>query len=136
MIQQYQVVLPSFSRGAYLITDHILKAISKMPSEGLLNIFIKHTSAALSLNENCDPDVRSDLALALDKLVPENCDYYTHTAEGPDDMPAHIKSSLIGASLTIPIQEGKLALGTWQGIYLLEFRQAYHQRKILMTIYS
>ena len=100
---------------------------------GILHLFLQHTSAALTINENADPDVRHDLAMALDRLVPESWPY-SHTAEGADDMPAHVKAALVGHSLTIPITNGKLALGTWQGIYLCEFRDSGGPRKILATV--
>ena len=136
MIDQYEVTLKPRLKGNYLITEEILASIKDLPQKGLMNIFIKHTSAALTINENCDADVRSDLEKSLDHLVKENEPFYLHTAEGPDDMPAHIKSSLMGSSLTIPIQNQKLGLGTWQGIYLMEFRHSVHQRKLVITIYS
>ena len=105
-----------------------------MQKVGLLNIFIKHTSAALTINENADPDVQIDLAAILDRLVKEREPYYRHTMEGDDDMPAHAKASLIGSSLTIPITDGRLNLGTWQGIYLCEFRNYGGFRKLVVTI--
>lgn len=105
-----------------------------LPRVGILNLFIKHTSAALSINENADPDVRTDMKQIFDRLVRENEPYYTHTMEGPDDMPAHAKASIIGNSLTIPITNGRLNLGTWQGIYLCEFRDYGGARKIVATI--
>ena len=97
-------------------------------------MFIRHTSASLSINENADPTVRQDLEAHLDKMVPENAPYYKHTYEGPDDMPAHLKSSLLGAELTLPVTEGRLNLGTWQGIYLCEHRDAAGARRIIATI--
>ena len=123
-------------RGFHLITSEVLKAIDTMPQSGLLNIFCQHTSAGLTINENCDPSVRQDFETVFNKLVPENDSDYIHTAEGPDDMPAHIKSSLTGASISIPIMDGKLALGTWQGIYFCEFRNHASTRKLLITIYE
>ncbi|NJK93640.1 MAG: YjbQ family protein [Bacteroidales bacterium] len=105
-----------------------------LPSKGLLNIFIQHTSAALALNENADPSVRRDFEAIFNKLVPENQHYYTHTLEGSDDMPAHVKSSVVGQSITIPITRGKLNLGTWQGIYLCEFRNYGGSRRLVITI--
>ncbi|KAL6867996.1 hypothetical protein J3F83DRAFT_738823 [Trichoderma novae-zelandiae] len=137
---QKQITLPAKSRGSYLITDQILSALPEIHEYkvGLLNLFVQHTSCALSLNENWDEDVRADMSDALDRIAP---DYgakgealYRHDAEGPDDMPAHIKSALIGASVTIPIKDGKLATGTWQGIWYLEFRASKHRRNILATI--
>ncbi len=123
-------------RGFHLITAEVLKDLDAMPQSGLLNIFCQHTSAGLTINENCDPSVRQDFETVFNKLVPENDSDYIHTAEGPDDMPAHIKSSLTGASISIPIMEGKLALGTWQGIYFCEFRNHASARKLLITIYE
>lgn len=102
----------------------------------MLNIFIQHTSAALSLNENADPTVREDFETIMNRLVPENQADYRHTLEGPDDMPAHVKASLLGPSLTIPIRDGRLALGTWQGIYLCEFRNHGGARRLVLTVYS
>ncbi|KAK9474679.1 secondary thiamine-phosphate synthase [Dipodascopsis tothii] len=123
------------TRGSYLITDEVVQAVPEIANYkvGLLNLFIQHTSAALTLNENWDPDVRDDMTDALDRVAPESAPY-RHDDEGPDDMPAHVKSSLIGASLTIPIKDGRLATGTWQGIWLCEFRRYRHQRKIVATI--
>lgn len=107
-----------------------------LPHTGLLNIFVRHTSCGLTINENADPDVQTDLDSILDRLVPENQPYYEHTTEGADDMPAHAKSSLTGVSLTVPIINGRLGLGTWQGIYLCEFRNYGGPRTIVATIYS
>ena len=132
---QKTIQLPPCSRGCHLITAVVLKELDVLSSMriGLLHIFIQHTSASLSINENADPDVRLDLELALNHLVPESLDY-VHTIEGPDDMPAHVKSSLLGSSLTIPITEGKLAFGTWQGIYLCEHRDRAHGRSLVLTV--
>ncbi|KAF2220549.1 UPF0047 domain protein [Elsinoe ampelina] len=135
---QKQFTLPTKSRGSYLITDEVLKQVPEISQYkvGILNLFIQHTSAALSLNENWDSDVRTDMSNALDRIVPEDRKgvLYEHSAEGLDDMPAHIKSALIGASVSIPISNGKLATGTWQGIWYLEFRAARHSRKVVATI--
>ncbi len=136
MIQQNLLTLPALSKGSHLITDQVLKALGKLPETGMLNVFIQHTSAALAINENADPTVRHDMDKAFDLLVPENQPYFKHTVEGPDDMPAHIKAVLAGSSITIPITAGKLALGTWQGIYLMEFRAAATPRKLVLTIYA
>ena len=136
MIRQIEITLPRFPRGFHLITHIILREVGKLPETGLMNIFIKHTSAALTINENADPSVREDLETSFNHLVPENQSYYTHTLEGPDDMPAHIKSSMIGVSLTIPITNGTLNLGTWQGIYLCEFRNHSRPRRLIITIFS
>lgn len=134
MTLQTEFSLAPRKRGFHLITDEVIKKLPDLPISGLLNLFLKHTSAALSLNENCDPDVRVDMESIFNRLIREREPYYTHTMEGDDDMPAHAKSSIIGASLTIPITNGKLNLGTWQGIYLCEFRNYGGERKIVATI--
>ncbi|OJD11079.1 secondary thiamine-phosphate synthase enzyme [Emergomyces pasteurianus Ep9510] len=135
---QRNIALPPRSRGSYLITDHIVSELPELRhyKTGLLNLFIQHTSCALSLNENWDDDVRADMSDALDRIAPEDRkgELYRHSAEGLDDMPAHIKSALIGASVTIPITNGRLATGTWQGIWYLEFRASKHSRKVVATI--
>lgn len=136
MIQQVELKLAAKPRGYHLITSAILDQLPTLPQQGLLNLFIKHTSAGLTINENADPSVRVDFENIFNDLVPENLPYLTHTMEGSDDMPAHIKSSLVGASLTIPISEGHLNLGTWQGVYLCEFRNHGGSRKLVATIYS
>ena len=111
-----------------------MRQLSKLPQKGLLNLLIKHTSAALALNENADPDIRHDLRTIFDRLVPESAPYYLHTDEGSDDMPSHAKSVIVGSSLTLPITNGHLNLGTWQGIYLCEFRNYGGPRKIIATV--
>ncbi|ETI24564.1 secondary thiamine-phosphate synthase enzyme [Cladophialophora carrionii CBS 160.54] len=135
---QKTFTLPSKSRGSYLITDHVVSSVPEIKDYkvGLLNLFIQHTSCALSLNENWDSDVREDMSDALDRIAPEDRkgNLYRHSAEGLDDMPAHIKSALVGASVTIPITDGTLNTGTWQGIWYLEFRAAKHSRKVVATI--
>jgi len=136
MVFQKEISLPSFSRGFHLITRHILDELPELPDKGLVNIFIKHTSAGLTINENADPSVRDDLETIFNRMVPENDPDYIHTTEGPDDMPAHGKSSITGSSLTIPITGGRLSLGTWQGVYLCEFRNRGGGRKIVVTVYS
>jgi len=136
MIQQKEIHLPPFRKGFHLISRYIEKELDSLPPSGLLNLFIKHTSAALILVENADPSVRFDFENYFKKLVPENDPDYSHTLEGSDDMPAHIKSSLFGASLTIPITGGRLNLGTWQGICLCEFRDYGGSRSIVITVYS
>lgn len=136
MTTQVEFQIRSRSRGFHLITSEIEDALPTLPKEGLINLFLKHTSAALSINENCDPDVRSDMESIFNRLVKENEPYYLHTMEGADDMPAHAKSSILGVSLTIPISNGKLNLGTWQGIYLCEFRNYGGSRHIIATILS
>jgi secondary thiamine-phosphate synthase enzyme len=130
--------LPAKSRGSYLITDMVVSQLPEIRDYkiGLLTLFAQHTSCALSLNENWDEDVRADMSDTLDRIVPEDRkgNVYRHSCEGPDDMPAHVKSALIGASVTVPITDGKLATGTWQGIWYLEFRTAKHSRNIVATI--
>lgn len=118
-----------------MITSDILGVLPNLPKEGILNLFLQHTSAGLTINENADPSVRVDFETTFNKLVPENDPNYIHVFEGIDDMPAHIKSSLLGSSLSIPIQNGRLGLGTWQGIYLAEFRNNAPERRLLCTIY-
>ena len=135
MIHQQLIVVPARCRGYHLITSMILKKLGELPDAGLLNLFIQHTSAALTINENADPSVRTDFESAVNRIVPEGASYYTHTLEAHDDMPAHVKSSLFGPSLTIPVRDGRLALGTWQGIYLCEFRDYGGDRRILATLY-
>ena len=134
MWKQIEIALTARRRGCHLITSEILRQLPELPKVGLMNIFIRHTSAALTINENADPDVQIDLAAILDRLVKERESYYRHVMEGDDDMPAHGKASLIGPSLTIPITDGRLNLGTWQGIYLCEFRNYGGSRKIVITI--
>jgi len=135
MIFQNEIELPKLNRGFHIITEHILDAISPIQaSKGLVHIFIKHTSASISINENADSTVRQDLEMYFNKFVPENEPYYQHVFEGSDDMPAHIKSALLGNSITIPISNGRLNLGTWQGIYLCEHRNQGSHRKLVITI--
>jgi secondary thiamine-phosphate synthase enzyme len=136
MIVQKEISIGPKRRGCHLVTRDILSHVTDLPETGILHIFMKHTSAGLSLNENADPSVRRDFDSFLDKLIPENHPVYTHTLEGPDDMPAHLKASLIGSSVTIPITHGRLNLGTWQGIYLCEFRDHGGARRLVLTIYS
>ncbi|KAI5961733.1 hypothetical protein CANMA_003710 [Candida margitis] len=123
------------SKGCYLITKEVLEKVPQIKNYevGIINLFIQHTSAGLTLNENCDPDVRTDMDAALDRIAPEG-DHYIHADEGPDDMPGHVKSSTVGVSLSIPITNGKLNTGTWQGIWLCEFRNYKHTRRIVATI--
>lgn len=135
MIHQKEISLKSRSRGFHLITRELESQID-FPEKGLLNLFIKHTSAGLTINENADPSVRVDFETIFNKLIPENDPSYIHTQEGADDMPAHIKSSLTGVSLNIPITNHRLALGIWQGIYLCEFRNYGGNRSVLATIYN
>ncbi|MFA0961829.1 secondary thiamine-phosphate synthase enzyme YjbQ [Roseivirga sp. BDSF3-8] len=133
---QTEINLPSKNRGFHLITSHIEEAIKSFPSvsAGILHVFIKHTSAGLTINENADPTVRHDFEAHFNEMVPENAPYYKHTLEGPDDMPAHIKSSLLGSSVYIPVTNGGLNLGTWQGVYLCEHRNHGGSRKLVITL--
>ena len=137
MIKQVSFRLTAKRRGCHLVTNEIIKHLPQpLPQTGLLHLFVQHTSCALSINENADPDVRGDMERIMNHLVKENEPYYVHTMEGLDDMPAHAKCSLFGVSLTIPITDGRLNLGTWQGIYLCEFRDDGGDRKIVATIYQ
>lgn len=134
---QTTISLKSRQRGFHLITAEVLDRLQQPLSRyriGLAHFFIQHTSASLSINENADPDVRVDMESHFNHMVPESQPYYLHTLEGSDDMPAHIKHSLLGSSLTVPIQDGSLALGTWQGIYLCEHRNRAGSRKIVVTL--
>jgi len=135
MIEQKEIILPSFNRGYHIITDYILKNTGQLPEKGLLHLFIKHTSAGLTINENADPSVTVDFENFMNHLIPDGDALYSHTIEGPDDMAAHLKSSTFGQSLTIPISNHRLNLGTWQGIYLCEFRNHGGNRKLVITIY-
>lgn len=136
MVLQTQIVLKAYPKGFHLITNEIISQLPSLPESGLLNLYLKHTSAALTINENADPSVRSDFDTFFSYLVPENFKRFTHIYEGKDDMPAHIKSSLLGVSLVIPISNYRLNLGTWQGIYLCEFRAFGGRRTIIATIIS
>lgn len=135
---QKEIVLEQKGRGFHLVTDEILGQIPEIKKikTGLMHILIKHTSASITLNENYDPDVRSDMEKYFSRTVKENEPWYEHNSEGSDDMPAHIKSTLIGNSLTIPITNGKLNLGTWQGIYICEHRNRAGSRNIVVTIFG
>lgn len=157
MVQQIEITLKPKRRGFHLVTSEILSQLPKLPKTGIVNIFTKHTSCGLSINENCDPDVRVDMETIFNRLVPEmteqrepsnslewpsrdgirqsqNRPEYEHTLEGADDMPAHAKSTLSGVSITIPITDGRLNLGTWQGIYFCEFRNYGGSRELVVTI--
>ncbi len=136
MIKQFEITLTARKRGYHLITHEIEIHLPNETKSGIVNLTLQHTSAALTLNENADPDVRVDFESFLDKLIPDGDKVFSHTMEGADDMSAHLKSSILGASLTIPIVNGKLKLGTWQGIYLCEFRNHAVSRKIFVTIIS
>jgi secondary thiamine-phosphate synthase enzyme len=135
---QKEFYLKERSRGFHIITGEILNNIQEISeiNTGIANIFIKHTSASLSINENADPDVRTDMETHFNEMVPEDKPYYLHTAEGPDDMTSHIKTSILGSSLSIPVTDGRLNLGTWQGIYLCEHRDQGGRRKIVVTVFG
>ena len=135
---QIDISLKPRARGLHLVTQEVVGALPQLKQlkVGLLHLFIQHTSASLSLNENADPDVRADAERWLDRAVPEDAPYFVHTAEGPDDMPAHLKSLLLGSGLTIPVRDGRLALGTWQGITLGEHRDAAGSRHVVATIFG
>ena len=131
---QQTIELRARPRGFHLVTSEILDEVPELESmsTGVAVVFMQHTSASLTLNENASPDVRRDFGEWFDRAVPDGADYFAHTLEGPDDMPAHIKASLTGASLTIPVTDGSLALGTWQGIYLIEHRTRPHRREVVL----
>ncbi len=137
-IYQKEITIPPKKRGFHLITREILNENNEIKniSKGIMHIFIQHTSASLTLNENADPDVRVDMETHFNKSVPENAPYYIHTTEGSDDMPAHIKSAILGSSVTLPITNGHLNLGTWQGIYLCEHRNYGGRRKLVVTMWG
>lgn len=136
MIWQKEITIPSKSRGLHLITHDINQVLETHGGSGILHIFIRHTSAGLTINENADPDVRVDMEEFLDRLVPEYQSWMKHTLEGGDDMPAHIKSTIVGNSVTIPVTNGRLNLGTWQGVYLCEFRDHGGPRRIVLSLLS
>jgi secondary thiamine-phosphate synthase enzyme len=133
---QEHLQLPRYGRGFHIITPHITAILPQLKAieMGLLHVFIQHTSASLTLNENADPTVRGDFERHFNVMVPENANYYQHTDEGADDMPAHLKASLLGASVSVPISRGALALGTWQGIYLCEHRNQASGRRLVLTL--
>ena len=136
MWAQQQINLPAFSRGFHIITSYVIDSVPEIKNQsiGMLHLFIKHPSASIAINEGADPDVRVDFETHFNKLVPENSPDFIHNAEGPDDMPAHIKSAILGSSLSIPITDGKINLGTWQDIYLCEHRNHASGRKLIVTI--
>lgn len=134
MITQVEISLKPRRRGFHLVTDEIISQLPPLPKTGLLNLFVKHTSCGLTINENADPDVRTDMESIFNRIVPERQPYYTHTLECDDDMPAHAKSTLSGVSLTIPITNHRLNLGTWQGVYLCEYRNYGGSRHLVATI--
>jgi secondary thiamine-phosphate synthase enzyme len=133
---QVQIRLKPRARGFHLVTAEIVAAVPELRSYrvGVAHLFIQHTSASLTINENADPDVRADMERWFDQAVPENAPYIVHTAEGPDDMPAHLKASLLGSSVSVPIRDGRLALGTWQGVYLGEHRDHGGGRTVVVTL--
>jgi len=136
MTSQTIFTLAPRSRGYHIITREVMNHLPTLPDVGLLHLFIQHTSAAITINEAADPDVLVDFESVFNHIVPENLPFLVHTLEGPDDMPAHIKAAMIGHSITVPITDGMLNLGTWQGIYLCEFRNRASGRKIVATVYG
>jgi secondary thiamine-phosphate synthase enzyme len=134
MVLQKEISLQGYKRGYHLITKNIERAFEELPESGLLNILVKHTSAGIAINENADSSVRVDFESFINKLIPENLPYLTHTLEGEDDMPAHLKSTLVGQSINIPITNHRLNLGTWQGIYFCEFRNYSSLRQLVLTL--
>jgi secondary thiamine-phosphate synthase enzyme len=135
---QREITLPPFPRGFHLITGEVVGALPELRDvgAGMMQVFIQHTSASLTLNENASGDVRRDFETWFNEAVPEDAPYWTHTTEGADDMPAHIKASLLGPSLLLPVARGRLALGTWQGIYLCEHRDRGGSRRLLVTVWG
>ena len=133
-MRQVEFSLRPKQRGYHVVTDEILSALNRLPETGMLHLFIKHTSAAITINESADPDVLVDFESVFNHIVPENLPFLVHTMEGPDDMPAHIKAAMIGHSITVPITNYRLNLGTWQGIYLCEFRNRGGSRRLVATI--
>jgi secondary thiamine-phosphate synthase enzyme len=135
---QREVRLEARPRGFHLVTDEVLRALPELAEirAGLANVFMQHTSASLTLNENVSRDVLRDFASWFDSAVAEDAPFWTHTVEGPDDMPAHVKAALLGSSLTLPIRDGQLALGTWQGIYLCEHRDSGGPRRLVVTLWG
>lgn len=134
MVQHYTQTLGPFPRGFHLVTGPVLAAVSEWPQTGMMHVFIQHTSAGICINENADPTVRQDFDLFFDRLAPQDLPGIRHDMEGPDDMPAHIKSVLTGSQITLPILNGRPALGTWQGIFLCEFRTHATPRKLIISI--
>ena len=136
MVRQTNFSLGPFERGFHLVTSEVMRHLPQLPQAGVLHLFVQHTSCALTINENFDPDVRLDLKTIMNRLVPDADKAYLHQDEGPTDMSAHAKSSMIGVSVSIPIVDGHLALGIWQGIYLCEFREHAGARHLIATILS
>jgi secondary thiamine-phosphate synthase enzyme len=136
VFEQVSIRLKPRPRGFHLVTSEIVAALPQLSrcKVGVAHVFIQHTSASLTINENADPDVRADMERWFDHAVPENAPYIVHTAEGPDDMPAHMKASLLGSSVSVPVRDGRLALGTWQGIYLGEHRDSGGSRTVVVTL--
>lgn len=132
---QFEITLPALKRGFHIITQEILSQIDTLPQIGLCSIFIKHTSAAITINEAADPSVLTDFESSFNLLIPENAPHYVHSYEGSDDMPAHLKTSIIGTNVTIPITNHQFNLGTWQGIYLCEFRNFASPRSLVITVH-
>lgn len=135
---QKEIALPAVKRGFHLVTSEVIHNFPELKEirAGILHVFIKHTSAGLSINENADYTVRTDFESFFNRMVPENEPYFEHTMEGPDDMPAHLKSSIVGSSVTIPVSNGRLSMGTWQGIYLCEFRNYGGSRRLMLTAWG
>lgn len=138
MWRQTTLTLPAKPRGFHLVTREILAELPDLPQVrvGLLHVFVQHTSASLALNENASPDVRRDFERFFNRLAPDGAPYLEHTLEGPDDMPAHLKAAVLGSSLTLPVREGRLALGTWQGVYLCEHRDSGGVRTLVLTLHG
>ena len=136
MVEQFEIVLPRLRRGYHLVLGYIERQLTNLPEKGLVNIFLQHTSAAIIINENADPTVREDFETFMNKLIPEDNKLFLHTMEGSDDMPAHLKSSILGQSITIPVTKHKINVGIWQGIYLCEFRNNSSARRLIITVYS
>jgi secondary thiamine-phosphate synthase enzyme len=135
MIEQKEITLDSMSKGFHNIDNIIMRTFDNLPDIGMVNIFVKHTSAALMINENADPDVQVDMKTLLNKIAPEGDPHYVHTMEGIDDMPAHFKSTVFGQSITVPITNGRLNLGIWQSLFFCEFRNHGGSRRIVLTLY-
>jgi len=135
LIEQREITLQGYRRGYHLITRLIEDSFGELPEKGIMHVLVKHTSAGITINENADPSVRKDFSTFIDKLIPEDFPY-SHDTEGSDDMPAHLKASIIGQSITIPITGHRLNLGTWQGIYFCEFRDYGGTRRLVITVYS
>ncbi|PLX14287.1 MAG: hypothetical protein C0598_01740 [Marinilabiliales bacterium] len=135
MILQKEISLQPMSKGFHNIDNIIMQSLGKLPETAILNVFVKHTSAALMINENADPDVRHDINSLLEKMAPESAPFYRHTMEGPDDMPAHFKSAVFGSSISIPVSNHRLNMGIWQSLFFCEFRNHGGSRKIVLSLY-